>query len=254
VLELPFMFKNTDEIDRVHSQLDATFEQLVEEKGFVVLGWSEVGFIYLFTDRPVTGPEDLKQVKMWLWEGDPLAAAFFNAYDISPIPLAPTDVLTALQTKLVNGVYSSPLACIALQWNTRVSHMTDVRLTHGMAAVVIDRRAWEAISPADRQQVAALAQEHFHRLTGRTRTENEQSIAEMKKRGLKLVSADPARVAEFEAIGKRVWKEQSGKLYPPALLAQVEEAVAAARQGKPAQAAAEKPPLKGSSTLAPGGR
>ena len=69
-----------------------------------------------------------------------------------------------------------------------------------------------------------------------------------------LVSADPARVAEFEAIGKRVWKEQSGKLYPPALLAQVEEAVAAARQGKPAQAAAEKPPLKGSSTLAPGGR
>jgi hypothetical protein len=51
-----------------------------------------------------------------------------------------------------------------------------------------------------------------------------------------------------------VWKEQSGKLYPPALLAQVEEAVAAARQGKPAQAAAEKPPLKGSSTLAPGGR
>jgi TRAP-type C4-dicarboxylate transport system substrate-binding protein len=254
VLELPFMFKSTDEIDRVHAELDPTFEELVEAKGFVVLGWSEVGFIYLFTDRPVTSPEDLKQVKMWLWEGDPLATAFFNAYAISPIPLAPTDVLTALQTKLVNGVYSSPLACIALQWNTRVSHMTDVRLTHGMAAVVLDRRAWEAISPADRKQVQALAQEHFRRLTERTRVENEQSIAEMKKRGMKIVSVDPARVTEFEAIGKGVWKEQSGKLYPPALLAQVEEAVAACRQGKPAQAATQKPPLQGSSALAPGGR
>jgi hypothetical protein len=61
-------------------------------------------------------------------------------------------------------------------------------------------------------------------------------------------------VTEFEAIGKGVWKEQSGKLYPPALLAQVEEAVAACRQGKPAQAATQKPPLQGSSALAPGGR
>ncbi|HWN80970.1 MAG TPA: TRAP transporter substrate-binding protein DctP [Candidatus Udaeobacter sp.] len=253
VLELPFMFKNVDEIDRVHTALDPTFEQLTEKNGFVILGWTEVGFIYLFTDRPVNGPEDLKQVKMWLWEGDPLATAFFNAYGISPIPLAPTDVLTALQTKLVNGVYTSPLACIALQWNTRVSHMTDVRLTHGMAAVVLDRKAWDPIAPADRDQITTLAHEHFQRLTARTRSENEQSIAEMKKRGLTVVTVDPARVAEFETIGKRVWKEQTGKLYPAPLLAQVEEAVAASRQGKPAPAAATGNPPAKASALSPSG-
>ena len=252
VLELPFMFKNTDEIDRVHAALDPTFEELVEKNGFVILGWTEVGFIYLFTDRPVTGPEDLKQVKMWLWEGDPLATAFFNAYGISPIPLAPTDVLTALQTKLVNGVYTSPLACIALQWNTRVSHMTDCRLTHGMAAVVLDRKAWDPIAPADREQITTLAREHFQRLTARTRSENERSIAEMKKRGLTVVNVDPARIAEFEAIGKRVWKEQTGKLYPAPLLAQVEEAVTACREGKPAPSVSTKPPAK-SSALSPSG-
>jgi TRAP-type C4-dicarboxylate transport system substrate-binding protein len=254
VLELPFMFKNTDEIDRVHSALDPTFEELVEKNGFVILGWTEVGFIYLFTDRPVTGPEDLKQVKMWLWEGDPLATAFFNAYGISPIPLAPTDVLTALQTKLVNGVYTSPLACIALQWNTRVSHMTDVRLTHGMAAVALDRKAWDPITPSDKEQTMTLAREHFQRLTARTRSENERSIAEMKKRGLTVVAVDPARVAEFEAIGKRVWKEQTGKLYPATLLSQVEGAVAACREGKPAPAAASGQPPATRSALSPGGK
>jgi len=253
VLELPFMFKNVDEIDRVHQALDPTFEDLVEKNGFVILGWTEVGFIYLFTDRPVTGPEDLKQVKMWLWEGDPLATAFFNAYGISPIPLAPTDVLTALQTKLVNGVYTSPLACIALQWNTRVTHMTDVRLTHGMAAVVLDRKAWDPITPADKEKITSLAHEHFQRLTARTRKENEQSIAEMKKRGMTVVSVDPARVAEFEVIGKRVWKEQTGKLYPAPLLAEVEAAVTSAREGKPAPATAAGKPPATPSALTPSG-
>jgi TRAP-type transport system periplasmic protein len=253
VLELPFMFKSYDEIDRAHEILDPTFEQLIEQKGFVILGWTEVGFIYLFTDRPVTSPEDLRQVKMWLWEGDPLATAFFAAYDISPIPLAPTDVLTALSTKLVSGVYTSPLACIALQWNTRVTHMTDVRLTHGMAAVVMDRRSWDPISEADKTLIRKLAQEHFHRLTERTRVENEQSITEMQKRGLKLVSVDPARVAEFETIGKGVWQAESGKLYPPALLAQVESAVASVREGKPAPQSGTKPPALQRSTVSSGG-
>lgn len=232
VLELPFLFESTAEVDHVHAKLDPTFERILEEKGYVLLGWAEVGFIYVFTDRPVKSPEDLKQVKMWLWEGDPLASAFFAAYGISPIPLALTDVLTALDTKLINGIYSSPLACIALQWFTRVNHMTDLRLTHAMGAVVIDRRAWETIDAADRDRVRSVAATHFRRLTERSRVENEESIQVMRKRGIKIVAPDAARVPDFARIGERVWREQAGKLYPQSLLDEVlaarEEARAAA--------------------------
>jgi TRAP-type C4-dicarboxylate transport system substrate-binding protein len=179
----------------------------------------------------VRAPEDLKQVKMWLWEGDPLAAAFFNAYGISPIPLAVTDVLTALETKLINGVYCSPLAAIALQWFTRVSMMTDLRLTHGIGAVVIDRRAWETIPAADQVVVRDLARAHFQRLVTRTRQENEDSIGVMKKRGIEIVPPDAARVASFAEIGRRVWQAEAGKLYPQGLLDKVVAAVEEARAG-----------------------
>jgi TRAP-type C4-dicarboxylate transport system substrate-binding protein len=236
VLEVPFLFENQDEVDHVHEKLDPTFEQIVEAEGFVLLGWLEVGFIYLFTDRPVQGPEDLKAVKMWLWEGDPLATAFFNAYRISPIPLSVTDVLTALQTGLINGVYCSPLACIALQWFTRVKYMTDARLTHGMAAVVVDRRHWEKIGSEDQERIRSLAADHFRRLTERTRVENEESIQVMEKRGIEIVSSDPDRLRAFEAIGREVWQEQVGKLYPQTLLDQVVGAVEEARNGADAPA------------------
>jgi TRAP-type C4-dicarboxylate transport system substrate-binding protein len=230
VIEVPFLFESGAEVDHVHEKLDPTFEKIVEEKGYVLLGWAEVGFIYVFTDRPVRAPEDLKQVKMWLWEGDPLATAFFAAYGISPIPLALTDVLTALDTKLINGVYSSPLACIALQWFTRVSYMTDLRLTHATGAVVIDRRAWEKIEPADRERVRSVAATCFRRLVDRTRVENEESIGVMKKRGIQIVSADRERTAAFAEIGRRVWQDQVGKLYPQSLLDQVLAAVKEARE------------------------
>lgn len=221
VLEVPFLFDDPAEVDHVHAKLDPTFETILEAEGFVLLGWTEVGFIYLFTDRPVRGPEDLKDVKMWLWEGDPLATAFFNAYNISPIPLAVTDVLTALQTGLIDGVYSSPLACIALQWFTRVKYMTDARLTHGMAAVVIDRDVWQKIRPEDQERIRSLAATHFRRLTERTRTENAESIEVMRKRGIQIVASDPARLEAFQEIGRKVWQEQAGRLYPQELLDQV---------------------------------
>lgn len=243
VLELPFLFESPAEVDHVHEKLDPTFEKILADKGFVLLGWAEVGFIYLFTDRPVRSPEELKQIKMWLWEGDPLAASFFSAYGISPIPLAVTDVLTALETKLINGVYCSPLAAIALQWFTRVRAMTDLRLTHGIGGVVVDRKAWEAIPAADRTIVTNLAHEHFRRLVERTRQENDESIAVMKKRGIEIVPADPARVASFTEIGRRVWRAEAGKLYPQSLLDQVTAAVDEARKGAPP--APPKPAAKG---------
>jgi TRAP-type C4-dicarboxylate transport system substrate-binding protein len=233
VLELPFMFKNSAEIDRVHARLDPTFQRILEDKGYVLLGWAEVGFIYVFTDRPVRSPDDLKQVKMWLWEGDPLASAFFSAYGISPIPLALTDVLTSLDTNLIDGFYSSPLACIALQWFTRVQYMTDLKLTHGMGAVVIDKRAWQAIEAADRERVRTVAAAHFQRLVENARTENEKSIQVMRDRGLQIVAPDPARAQSFAEIGRRVWHDQAGKLYPQSLLDEVQAALAEARAGNP---------------------
>jgi len=69
----------------------------------------------------VTSTADLRAQKVWLWEGDPLAEAFLKAAGVSAISLSITDVLTSLQTGLISTVYITPLACIAMQWFTRVS-------------------------------------------------------------------------------------------------------------------------------------
>jgi TRAP-type C4-dicarboxylate transport system substrate-binding protein len=120
IMDSPFLFRSYEEVDFVAEHFYNYFSKKFEEKGFILLGWAEVGFVYVFTNKPINALEDMNGVKMWMWEGDPIAEATFRAFNISPIPLSITDVLTSLQTNLINGVYISPYACTVVQWHTKV--------------------------------------------------------------------------------------------------------------------------------------
>jgi TRAP-type C4-dicarboxylate transport system substrate-binding protein len=97
ILDSPFLFKNTAEVDHILNQFDAEFRKEFESNGFVLLGWAEVGSVYVISKTPVAKINDLKNVKLWEWEGDPVADALFKTVGINPIPLSITDALTSLQ-------------------------------------------------------------------------------------------------------------------------------------------------------------
>ena len=145
ILDSPFLFQNYDEVDHVYRTFEGEFEQAFRENGFILLGWAEVGFVYVFSNTPVRTLSDMSGVKMWMWEGDVIAEATFKAFKINPIPLSVVDVLTSLQTGLINGAYISPYAAIALQWNTRVKYMMSVPLADACGAVVVAKKTFDAL-------------------------------------------------------------------------------------------------------------
>jgi TRAP-type C4-dicarboxylate transport system substrate-binding protein len=104
LLDTPFLFKNSKEIDYVYKTMDGDFRKIFESRGYVLLGWAEVGIVNVFSNSPITKPEDMRNVKIWLWEGDPIAEAMFAALKVRPIPLSVTDVMTSLQTGMINSV------------------------------------------------------------------------------------------------------------------------------------------------------
>ena len=69
ILDAPFLFRNHAEVDYLHKKFDGEFDKEFERNGFILLGWAEVGFAYVFTNIPVRKPEDLEGTKMWVWEG-----------------------------------------------------------------------------------------------------------------------------------------------------------------------------------------
>lgn len=233
ILDTPFLFRTPAEIDHIYGLFDADFRKIFEAKGYILLGWAEVGNIYLFSNTPVTKPEDLKAVKMWIWEGDPIAEATFLAFRMNPIPLSITDVMTSLQTGMINGVYASPLSMLAMQWHTRMKHAFSLPITNASGAVVVSKRIFDALSKEDRQAMIKLGERHLRLLNAASRRDNERSIATLKKE--KIIFSEPASpdvAAAFGKMGAEARLSLAGKLYSKELLDRIEGALKQFRAAK----------------------
>lgn len=237
VLELPFMFESLEELDHVRGRTNDYYQGLFDEKGYALLGWTDVGFVYLFSQTPVKSAADMPRCKWWIWSGDQLAEIFFKAFRITPIPLAAPDVLTSLQTGVVDAVYSSPLACVALQWFTRVKYMSDMPVTHGVSALVATRKSLAGVSEADLAVVNEVVRTHLAELTAKTRVQNEEAIGEIRKEGVQVVAVDAAARRDFTERGRAAWSEGVGVLYPKELLDRVSGMVTEYRKTRPSGAA-----------------
>jgi TRAP-type transport system periplasmic protein len=229
-LELPFLFRNYQEVDAVTKKIQPKLEAGFEKKGFELLGWTEAGFVNIFSNKPIKGVADLKGAKVWMWEADPLAKALCDAFGIVPIPLALTDVLTSLQTNLIDAAYAPPMGAIALQWFTRTKYYTTDNLADSTGAFLITKKALDALSPAHQAILKETAKKYSQMLTERTRAENEKSYGALKNAGLTAVDINKDELATIQTTSTKVWDNLVGTLYPAELLAEVKATLAAARK------------------------
>ncbi|MEI7481954.1 MAG: TRAP transporter substrate-binding protein DctP [Elusimicrobiota bacterium] len=233
VLDTPFLFKNTAELDNIYKMMDADFRKIFESKGYILLGWTEVGNVYIFSNTPVTNPADLQKVKMWIWEGDPIAEATFSAMKIKPIPLSITDVMTSLQTGMINAVYCAPATVIPLQWYTKMKYAMSTPIATASGAVVISRKVFELLSKNDQKNMLEAGARHFKALTSTSRRDNEKSIATLKKENVIFSEpAGPETLAIFEKMGEEARRSLVGKLYSSQLLEKIAGALKQFRMKK----------------------
>jgi TRAP-type transport system periplasmic protein len=221
VKELPFLLENYDQVDKVNAALTPKFEQMFDQKGFVYLGNAEAGFVYIMSNKPIRNLADAKGQKFWMWAGDPLAEALFDQFGLAKTPLALPDVLTSLQTGLINAVYAPPLGAVALQWFTRTKYMTNVKFTNSTGGMVVTKQYFTSL-PADLQNILKTeAAKSNAKLIKITRIDNQKSIEAMKRAGIQLVEVNPAEKEKFVTQARQVWQNLVGKLYSQDLLNQV---------------------------------
>lgn len=218
ILELPYLFRSEAEIDYVTSVLADNFSKVLSDKDFILLGWADVGWIYFLSNEPVAEPKHLKDLKVWMWEGDPLARAFFEELNKKPIPLSIADVHLSLQTGLINAVYCSPLAALALQWFTKVKYISDIPFTNAVGAVLLDKKIFNKLSPNHQELLLKLSEKHLRALLVQSRKDNDTSFNELLLEGIKSIKSTPEQRQLMLDIGLRVQERLAGELYPRELL------------------------------------
>lgn len=225
VLEVPLLYKSDADVDKATNRLEARLNKKLEEAGYVLLGWAEVGPVYLFTNKPIRTMADMQGVKMWMWEGDKLAEAVFKELKLIPTPLAITNVLTALQTGMIDGVYNAPQGLLALQWNGKVKYMLDLRITQSIGALVLTKKAWDKLSPEEQKILKEAGQTYAREIVVEGRKDNQRALAALKSQGIQVTHIAPAELKKVKAAADRVANELVGDLYSSEALKEVRAGV-----------------------------
>jgi len=199
IYSLVFAFKSYDEVDYVRERMDPLLLDGLKSNGFISFGLNEGGFAYLMSDKPLRCIDDLRNQKVWSPEGDRISRTAFEAIGISPIPLPLTDVLTGLQTGLVNTFGTSPIGAIALQWHTRVKYLTDMPLLYLYGSLVIQRNAFEKLSAQDQAIVSEILGEATRRLSEQNRKDNQAAREALSEQGIEFIQPGEAQMVRWNS-------------------------------------------------------
>ena len=220
VTQIPYVFRNNEEVSYVRRKLAYTIEKYFEDAGYVVIGWGEAGFVYTFSKVPLTSIEVLRRQKCWIWGDDPLANEVYKALGVTPVPIPFTDVLTSLSTKIIDTAPCTPFAAIAFRWFTRFKYMTEYPVVNVVAALVVRKDIWDKISPENQIKTKKISRHYHDELIRKSREENKKSLEVLKKEGIIVVRDENWEKNRQYLIdaSKRAREKLIGTLYSKELL------------------------------------
>jgi len=194
LFSLPLTFESVEEANYVRSKLDARLKNGLEEKGFVSFGFSATGFALIMSNDPVRSLDDMRGKRVWVPEGDKISYASMEALSLSPVTLPLTDVLTGLQTGLIDIVAMSPIGALVLQWHTKVNYVTDMPLVYTFGFMAIDKRAFRKISAADQAIVAEVMTGIYSKFNTKNLVDNDEAMQALINSGIEAVSVDATEI------------------------------------------------------------
>lgn len=201
LLELPYLFMNEKEVDYVlDNVVFKPFSEILDKKGFLLHSWNENGWRHFATKKnPVLNPADLKGLKVRSQES-PIHIAMWNAFGASPVPISIPEVMSALQTGLVDGFDNSTLFTSATGWYQSINHFVLSSHMYQAGLIIYNKKFFDSL-PKDLQKVV-LGDQKLEAQTGR------KGVREIEPEIIKILEADGVKVHKMNDQQK----EQFAKL------------------------------------------
>lgn len=206
--DIPLFFRDLNEVDYVTEKLGPMLSKRMWNKGFVVLFWSDTGWVRYFSKEPMITPDDLRSMKVFVWSGgNNKTADLLKSVGCNPVSIETGDIITALGTGMIDVLSVPPFYALATQMYTTAPHMLELNWAPLVGALVINRDAWEAIPFNIKTELKKAALVAADEIKEAGRRESSESVETMKKKwGLQVHSIDSSV--------KNLWRKEVSTVYP----------------------------------------
>ena len=238
VVELPFMFRNYEEVDFIKSKMKQTFDDIMRENGYFLLAWVDQDFDIIFSNTyPMNELANFKKAKFLTWYGR-LEEELLRMLGADPIPVNVPEVATSIRQGVADTSIGPSLFVVGAQLYTSVKYVTPIKIRYSPSVIVITNETWMALPENYRTKFYGLRDDLMTRFTNLVRKDNEDAFSAMVQYGIQKVEVTPDQLKAIHDKSVPLWDKLADDMYPRELLDEQLAYLAAFRGEKPLKAAA----------------
>lgn len=232
VVELPFLFRNYDEVDYIRDRMIHSFDYYFEKRGLKLAFWIDQDFDQLYSSKsPMATLEDFRSLRFVTWYG-PIEKTLFDALGAQTVPLNVPQIASTWRGGRIDSGICPAIWMVGAQMYSTVRYINTVKIRYSPAAIVVSLKAWESIPAAFSDAIWDRRENITKRFTEGTRRDNQKSIAAMLGYGVKETVMSRVEMAKFKAKAMTVYDTLADKEYPSDLLDELSRHLQAFRAGK----------------------
>jgi len=211
---LPLLFRSWEELDYVREKMRPAMEKKFLDKGFVVLGWGDAGWVRFFSKDAAVRPDDYKRMKFFAWGSEQEQQSIMKSLGYTPVPLETADILPSIQTGMITVVPSTPYFALASQIYSTAPHMLEINWAPIVGALVVTSKAWDAMTPEAQVALRTAGDRAGMNMRLQARREVDEAVDAMKKRGLIVHTPSASEMKEWNALAESLYPRIRGSMVP----------------------------------------
>jgi len=220
-VQLPLLIRTTEEMEYVMAEMEPTLNRMLEEKGFKMVAWYLAGWAHLFSKTPAVTPAEMKRLKLQVDYSAPTITQAWKELGFRVVPIASTEVLTALQSDMIEAFLLTPLTAAAMQWFGLAKNMMDLPIAPMIGGIIISERVWNSISDDLKPELLSIVERHLDNLDRETAALEEEALAIMLENGLQINPVTPQVKAQWERVMSEGLDLITGKVISAATVGEV---------------------------------
>lgn len=210
VFDLPFLFNTAAEADQLlDGKVGDWFSAKMPAVGLINLAWWENGFRHTTNSkRPITKVEDFDGVKMRVMQNN-VYLDTFKTLGSNAVPMAFTEVYSALETKTVDG-QENPFTNIEnMKFYEVQKYLTLSKHAYSPTLVLFSKKVWDGLSEQEHAVLKECAVVGRAEQRKANRAMEAKSVDNLRSKGMAVNEISPAETARIREKTKVIYERHA---------------------------------------------
>lgn len=207
IFDLPYLFKNEAAAEEVlDGPLGDTVGKALEPQGFYLLGWMTQSWRHLTCNKEVTKPADVAGIKIRTMDSK-YHMAHFNTLGASAIPMAMSELYTALQQGTIDAQENPYTNIVNSRFYEVQKYVVETGHIYDACPLIISTITWKRLDDNQKKIIQEAAAEAVNWERAEVKKDDAVFREQVKKSGTTVIVLTPEQRGEFRKAAQPVYDE-----------------------------------------------